>query len=190
MKGLLAAAGLVIAATLVPAPILLVPLVLAATADETTTLATACDTDPAPAGTSQPTACRTVDLAPVVDFARAQLGKPYVFGATGPDAYDCSGLIQAAYHTIGVHLPRLAEDQATTGTPIPIDPAHVQPGDLIVTWGGSPPHDHGHIAIAITTTDEIQAPKTGDTVQITPIAYARVQAIRRVARGHTALAGS
>ena len=178
MKASVAAAGLLLAgASLLPAPILLAPIVFAA--------ATADSTHPAPAcgRTTSATSdgCPAANLASVIAFARAQLGKPYVFGATGPDAYDCSGLVQSAYHTIGINLPRLAEDQALTGSPVPIASTSVQPGDLIVTWGGDPPHDHGHIAIAISPTEEIQAPKTGDVVKITPIAYARVQTIRRIA---------
>jgi ubiquinone biosynthesis protein len=61
-----------------------------------------------------------------------------------------------------------------------IDPGYVQPGDLIFTYGGDPRHDLGHVALAISPTEEIQAPATADTVKITPIPYARVQAVRRL----------
>ena len=133
-----------------------------------------------PEASAAPVGCQGGDAGPVVAFARAQLGKPYIFGATGPDAYDCSGLVQAAYRTIAITLPRLAEDQANSGISVAVSPTEVRPGDLVVSWGGSPPHDHGHIAIALNATDEIQAPHTGDVVKVTPIGYARVQTIRRV----------
>lgn len=80
-----------------------------------------------PAGTPAP-------LVAVLQFALSQLGKPYVFGATGPDAYDCSGLTQAAYATIGIHLPRTTYQQVNVGTPI-TDPTQLQPGDLIFIPG-------------------------------------------------------
>jgi cell wall-associated NlpC family hydrolase len=72
-------------------------------------------------------------VATVLGFFRAQLGKPYVLGATGPSAYDCSGLTQAAFRTIGIELPRVSQDQSTTGTPVSLDA--LKPGDLLF-WGG------------------------------------------------------
>ncbi len=127
-----------------------------------------------------PGSCATGDTATVVAFARAQLGKPYLFATAGPDTYDCSGLTLAAYATIDIQLPHLATDQARLGVNVPIEPGYVQPGDLLFTYGGDLRHDLGHVAIAISNTEEIQAPATGDVVKITPIPYARVQAIRRL----------
>ncbi|MFD8590171.1 C40 family peptidase [Streptomyces sp. NPDC059637] len=69
----------------------------------------------------------------VIGFLRAQLGKAYVMGATGPGAYDCSGLVQAAYRTVGVNLPRTSQAQSSAVTPVPL--GSLQPGDLIF-WGG------------------------------------------------------
>lgn len=69
----------------------------------------------------------------VLDFLNAQVGKAYVLGASGPSAYDCSGLTQAAFRTVGVELPRTAAEQSTVGTPVPV--SDVQPGDLVF-WGG------------------------------------------------------
>ena len=68
--------------------------------------------------------CATGDTATVVAFARAQLGKPYLFATAGPDTYDCSGLTLAAYATIGIQLPHLAADQAQLGVNVPIDPGY------------------------------------------------------------------
>ncbi|MDT0267587.1 C40 family peptidase [Streptomyces sp. DSM 44915] len=81
--------------------------------------------------------------AAVIDFARAQLGDAYVMGGTGPDSWDCSGLVQAAFQTVGVSLPRVSGDQATAGTPVSLDA--LQPGDIL-WWGGSASSAY-HVAI-------------------------------------------
>ncbi|MFG2195445.1 C40 family peptidase [Streptomyces sp. NPDC048639] len=70
----------------------------------------------------------------VMSFLEAQLGKPYVLGATGTAAYDCSSLTQAAFKSVGVDLPRVSQDQSTTGTPVSLD--NLQVGDLLF-WGGT-----------------------------------------------------
>jgi cell wall-associated NlpC family hydrolase len=124
--------------------------------------------------------CATGDIATVVAFARAQLGKPYVFATAGPDTYDCSGLTLAAYAIIGIALPHYAQAQARMGVAVPHDPDAVRPGDLLFYFSPSE-GDLGHVAIAISNAEEIQAPRTGDIVKITPIPYGRIQAIRRLA---------
>lgn len=70
--------------------------------------------------------------------------------------------------------------QANAGVPVPIDPNQVQPGDLIFTRGDVPVRDLGHVAIAISSTQEIMAPHTGDVVKVTNIPFDRVQRIRRI----------
>lgn len=74
------------------------------------------------------------NAAAVLDFLRAQVGKAYVSGATGPSAYDCSGLTQAAFKQVGVDLPRVSQDQSTAGTQVSL--SSVQPGDLLY-WGSA-----------------------------------------------------
>ena len=69
----------------------------------------------------------------LIAFLKSQLGKPYVYGASGPDSYDCSGLTQAAFASIGVDIPRTSQDQSTVGTPVSV--SDLQAGDLIF-WGG------------------------------------------------------
>lgn len=69
----------------------------------------------------------------LIAFLKSQIGKPYVYGATGPDSYDCSGLTQVAFGTVGVTLPRTSQEQSTVGTSVSI--SALQPGDLIF-WGG------------------------------------------------------
>ena len=78
----------------------------------------------------------------VVDFAIAQVGKPYVFGASGPDSFDCSGLTMAAWAQAGVQLPHLASGQYNAGEHISYD--QLQPGDLIFLY-----HPIEHVEIYV-----------------------------------------
>ena len=64
-----------------------------------------------------------------VDTARSQVGKPYEYGAAGPDSYDCSGLTQYAYRAAGIELPHSSQSQSEMGTAV--DRANLQPGDLV-----------------------------------------------------------
>ncbi|WP_407942173.1 NlpC/P60 family protein [Nocardiopsis tropica] len=85
----------------------------------------------------------------VVDWALDQRGKPYIWGGTGPDGYDCSGLTMKAYESIGVTIPRVSQDQWNFGPEIPL--GEEQPGDLVffdVTRAGEPPGP-GHMAMVI-----------------------------------------
>ncbi|MFD5384724.1 C40 family peptidase [Streptomyces sp. NPDC056669] len=93
---------------------------------ERTTLSTA--------STSNSTSNATGNAATLISFLKAQLGKAYVLGSSGPSSYDCSGLTQAAFKQVGVSLPRVSQDQSTTGTPVSLD--SLQPGDLLY-WGSA-----------------------------------------------------
>ncbi|MCS7480254.1 NlpC/P60 family protein [Umezawaea endophytica] len=108
-------------------------------------------------------------------FALGELGKPYVWGAVGPDTYDCSGLMQTAYRKAGVTIPRVTYTQALIGTAVPRD--QVRAGDLILYRA-----DLGHVAMAIDGTYAVHAPTSGETVKVSPIdAIGPVATIRRVA---------
>ncbi|MEV6171254.1 C40 family peptidase [Streptomyces sp. NPDC051954] len=72
-------------------------------------------------------------VATVISFLQAQLGDAYVMGASGPDAWDCSSLVQAAFKQVGVDLPRVSQDQSMAGTDVPL--SDVQVGDILY-WGG------------------------------------------------------
>ncbi|MBT3163970.1 C40 family peptidase [Streptomyces sp. Vc74B-19] len=72
-------------------------------------------------------------VATVIAFLQAQVGDAYVMGATGPNAWDCSSLVQAAFKQVGVDLPRVSQDQSMVGTDIPL--SQVQVGDILY-WGG------------------------------------------------------
>jgi peptidoglycan DL-endopeptidase CwlO len=97
-----------------------------------------------------------------IAFARDQLGKPYVWGATGPDSYDCSGLTQAAYRAAGIDLPRTTYDQVNAGTRIA--QSDMKPGDLIFFYS-----DVSHVGIYIGNGEMIHAPHTGTVIKIAPI---------------------
>ncbi|MEI6699388.1 MAG: C40 family peptidase [Mycobacteriaceae bacterium] len=92
-----------------------------------------------------------------VRAALSRLGYPYVWGAEGPDRFDCSGLVQWAYERAGIRLHRTTYDQINDG--IPISPAQVRPGDLVF------PHA-GHVQLAIGDNLVVEAPYPGATVQI------------------------
>ena len=84
----------------------------------------------------------------ILTWAEAQLGKPYVYGATGPDAYDCSGLAMMAYRAAGITIPRTSQAQWAYGTQIPASQA--QPGDLIFFAGSDgTPAAPGHVGIVL-----------------------------------------
>jgi cell wall-associated NlpC family hydrolase len=124
-------------------------------------------TAPGPASTS-PGPASTASVAAVLDFARAQLGKPYVWGATGPDSYDCSGLTQAAYAAAGARLPRIAQDQWFAGPHVEL--GALQPGDLLF-WASdtSAPATIHHVALYLGSGQILAAPHTGDVVKIEPL---------------------
>lgn len=86
------------------------------------------------ASSSDSSAQATGSAAAVLAFARAQVGDAYVLGSTGPDSWDCSSLVQAAYRQIGVDLPRTSQPQSTSGTQVSLD--NLQPGDILY-WGGA-----------------------------------------------------
>jgi cell wall-associated NlpC family hydrolase len=85
----------------------------------------------------------------IIKFALAQRGKPYVFGATGPDAWDCSSLIQAAYRQVGLNLPRTTFQQWPFG--VKIAKGREQPGDLVFfNSGPGTSADHpGHVGMVV-----------------------------------------
>ncbi|MET9395904.1 NlpC/P60 family protein [Streptomyces sp. NPDC006624] len=108
-------------------------------------------------------------------FARAQIGKPYVWGAVGPGSYDCSGLTQAAWKAAGVTLPRTTYDQVDAGTTVPLSQA--LPGDLVFFYD-----DLSHVGIYIGNGMMIHAPKPGTYVREESIYYDGESSIHSVVR--------
>jgi len=94
-----------------------------------------------------------------VQFALAQVGKPYVFGAAGPDSYDCSGLTMASWQRGGVSLPHSAADQYNYGHHVSYD--QLQPGDLMFFY-----QPIGHVTIYIGNGMMVSAPEPGENVQV------------------------
>ncbi|SEC75571.1 C40 family peptidase [Streptomyces sp. TLI_105] len=74
----------------------------------------------------------TGSAAAIVAFAKAQIGDAYVSGGTGPNSWDCSGLVQAAYRAAGIDLPRISYEQSSMGTSVSL--SNLQPGDILY-WG-------------------------------------------------------
>ncbi|MFE3885045.1 NlpC/P60 family protein [Streptomyces lydicus] len=97
-------------------------------------------------------------------FARSQVGKPYVWGATGPSSYDCSGLTQAAWKAAGVTLPRTTWDQVKTGQRIATK--DLKPGDLVFFFD-----DISHVGMYIGGGKMIHAPHPGASVREESIYY-------------------
>jgi cell wall-associated NlpC family hydrolase len=97
-----------------------------------------------------------------VEFALAQVGKPYVFGAAGPGSYDCSGLTMAAWQAGGVSLPHSAADQYNYGHHVSRDA--LQPGDLIFFY-----QPIGHVTIYIGQGMMVSAPTEGQNVSVVPL---------------------
>ncbi|MER6628144.1 NlpC/P60 family protein [Streptomyces sp. NPDC000987] len=110
-----------------------------------------------------------------IAFARAQIGKPYVWGATGPDSYDCSGLTQASWKAAGVDLPRTTYDQVNAGTTVSL--ADAQPGDLIFFYD-----DISHVGLYIGDGMMIHAPKPGAYVREESVYYGGASIIHSVVR--------
>ena len=118
-------------------------------------------TGPVPSGPTQYS-------GPAVAAALSVLGSPYVWGAEGPDTFDCSGLVQWSYLQAGLVLPRLASDQYRASTPVRYD--EMQPGDLIVyAYDTSDESTIHHIAMYIGNGQMVHAPRTGDVVKIVPV---------------------
>ncbi|MGH3563138.1 MAG: C40 family peptidase [Mycobacterium sp.] len=95
-----------------------------------------------------------------VRAALSRLGRPYVWGATGPDQFDCSGLTQWSYAQAGIHLDRTTYQQIHNGIPVPR--SHIRPGDLVFPSAG-------HVQLAIGNNLVIEAPHAGAAVRISPL---------------------
>ena len=95
----------------------------------------------------------------VIAYAKRFLGVPYVWGGTSPSGFDCSGLTQYVFRSVGISLPRVSRDQQDVGTSI--SPYNVKKGDLV--FRGNPAY---HVGIYIGGGKYIHAPQTGDVVRI------------------------
>ena len=106
-----------------------------------------------------------------VGAALSRVGSPYVWGATGPNAFDCSGLVQWAYGSAGVHLHRTTSQMIHDG--VGVSRSNIQPGDLVF------PHGAGHVQMYIGHGQVVEAPHAGASVRVRSLGSAAM--IRRVA---------
>ncbi len=121
------------------------------------------------ASTGQPgSALTTTQLIAMLKAAVSRAGLPYVWGAAGPNSFDCSGLVQWSFAQAGIVMPRVAADQARTGPAVSV--SQLQPGDLLFYHTDPTAPDYvSHVAIYLGKGLEIQAPEPGQDVQIVPL---------------------
>lgn len=100
----------------------------------------------------------TGSAASVISFVKAQVGDAYVSGGTGPNSWDCSGLVQAAFRSVGVDLPRVSQAQSTAGTQVSL--SNLQPGDILY-WGGAGSAYHVGVYVGGGQFVGAQNPSTG-----------------------------
>lgn len=112
---------------------------------------------PPPTSDPAPTVAAVGAAAKAIAFAVDQLGKPYIYGGTGPEGFDCSGLTYAAYAAAGVTIPRTSEAQWAE---LPhVSTSDLQPGDILVFTGAD------HVALYVGNNEMIDAPHQGAVVE-------------------------
>ncbi|MEU5842798.1 NlpC/P60 family protein [Rhodococcus sp. NPDC047139] len=105
------------------------------------------------------------------DAAQSKIGAPYVYGAAGPNSFDCSGLVQWAFKQAGLDVPRTSYEQASAGTPVDINA--LAPGDVVSFYGGS------HTGIYIGGGNIVHASTSSQPVKIAPLNSMPVDGARR-----------
>ncbi|MFE4022653.1 C40 family peptidase [Streptomyces sp. NPDC059101] len=105
-------------------------------------------------------------VSTLVSFLKAQLGKAYVLGSSGPSSYDCSGLTQAAFSQIGIDLPRVSQSQSTTGTQVGL--GNLQVGDILY-WGSA--GSAYHVAVYVGNGNFIGAQNPSTGIVERPLSY-------------------
>ncbi|MET8812797.1 C40 family peptidase [Streptomyces sp. NPDC004549] len=133
---------------------------------ERTVLTASASGSSADASTITGSSSATGSAAAVINFVKSQVGKAYVSGATGPSAYDCSGLVQTAFKQVGISLPRVSQDQSTAGTQVSL--SNLQPGDILY-WGSAGSAYHVAVYVGDGMFVGAQNPSTG--VAEKPLSY-------------------
>ncbi|MFG2949051.1 C40 family peptidase [Streptomyces adustus] len=116
--------------------------------------------------TQASTSTATGSAAAVIAFVKAQIGDAYVSGGTGPNSWDCSGLVQAAFKQVGIDLPRVSQDQSVAGTQVSL--SNLQPGDILY-WGSAGSAYHVAVYVGDGMFVGAQNPSTG--VVMKPLSY-------------------
>ncbi|UJW33163.1 C40 family peptidase [Saccharothrix sp. AJ9571] len=119
--------------------------------------------------------------AKAIEFALGEQGKPYVWGATGPNSYDCSGLMLRAYEAAGVTLPRVSRDQYKAGAMLPVEQA--QPGDLLF-WAYDPsnPKTIHHVAMYLGDGKMVEAQQSGVPVHTRKVSWDEGELVAQAVR--------
>ena len=119
----------------------------------------------APAHLASVASANTTMTAKAIGYAHAQLGKPYLWAATGPDSFDCSGLTMESYRAAGIDIPRTSQQQYAWGPQIPA--GQEQPGDLVFFAGSDGTvAAPGHVGMVIGNGLMIEAYGSGDAIRI------------------------
>ncbi|MFD7665216.1 C40 family peptidase [Streptomyces sp. NPDC059788] len=129
----------------------------------------------APSADSPTSGASTGSTSSLIGFLRAQIGKSYVLGASGPSAYDCSSLVQAAYRTVGIDLPRTSQPQSTAGTQVSMD--NLQVGDILY-WGSA--GSAYHVAVYSGNGNFIGAQNSSTGIVEKPLNYSQPTGAVRV----------
>ncbi|WP_189233796.1 C40 family peptidase [Streptomyces flaveolus] len=108
----------------------------------------------------------TGSAAAVVSFVQAQIGDAYVSGGTGPNSWDCSGLVQAAFKQVNIDLPRVSQDQSVAGTQVSL--SNLQPGDILY-WGGA--GSAYHVGVYVGDGMFVGAQNSSTGVVMKPLSY-------------------
>jgi cell wall-associated NlpC family hydrolase len=123
----------------------------------------------------------TKAAAKAIAFALSQIGKPYVWGATGPNAYDCSGLMLRAYQAGGINLPRVSVDQFHGGALLPVRQA--QPGDLMfLAYNPDDPRTIHHVFMYLGNNRIVEAPQPGTPVHVIPMPWNSRELVQQAVR--------
>jgi cell wall-associated NlpC family hydrolase len=110
-------------------------------------------------------------VATAIAYAEAQIGKPYIWGGTGPDGYDCSGLVMMSYEAAGIDIPRTSQYQWAWGPQIAA--SDVEPGDLVFFAGSDGTMtDPGHVGLVIGPHEMVEAYATGFAIRISSFGLA------------------
>jgi peptidoglycan DL-endopeptidase CwlO len=130
----------------------------------------------------------TQAVATAIAYAEQQIGKPYLWGGTGPDAFDCSGLVMMAYRAAGINIARTSQQQWATG--VRISASQAEPGDLVFFVGSDgTPTQPGHVGLVIGGGMMIEAYATGFPIRVAtytnrdPIGFTRPWAHANVSVG-------
>ena len=142
-------------------------------------------------GAATPGGATSEAAARAIAYARQQLGKPYLWGGTGPDAFDCSGLVMMAYRAAGISIARTSQAQWATEVKVPA--AQVQPGDLVFFAGADGTvTDPGHVGLVIGNGKMVEAYATGFPIRVSSyqnrgaIGFTRPAANAKVSPGSSA----